>query len=82
MTKRRRTELGAAVDAALSRSGKWQHHLAHEIGQSASYVSQVLNGRKRPSAQWVDLVADSLKLNDKQRHELHLKAARQLGFKL
>lgn len=80
--KKQRTELGTAVNTALSRSGSTQLELAGNLEQSPSYVSQVLRGKKRPSAQWVDLVADTLKLNEKQRHELHLKAARQLGFKL
>jgi len=80
--RKSRTELGDAVERALGRAGRHQQQLADDLGQSASYVSQVLRGKKRPSAQWVDLIADTLNLNDKQRHELHLKAARQLGFKL
>jgi len=80
--KKQRTELGTIIDKALSRQGVQQNELAASLSQSPSYVSQVLRGNKRPSALWIDLVADTLKLNDKQRKELHLKAARQLGFKL
>jgi len=80
--KKQRTELGTVIEHALSKQGVQQNELAASINQSPSYVSQVLRGNKRPSAQWVELVADTLKLTEKQRKELHLKAARQLGFKL
>lgn len=82
MTKRQHTELGVSIVTTLRRQGRLQRQLAADLNQTSSYVSAVLKGRKSASAQWIDLVANALELNEKQRRELHLKAARQLGFKL
>jgi HD-GYP domain-containing protein (c-di-GMP phosphodiesterase class II) len=48
----------------------------------AAYVNQLITGHKKPSPEWVDLIADTLKLSPEQRQALHVAAAKQHGFKL
>lgn len=73
---------GFSVCAALDKAEMSQADLARSTQQSASYVSHILTGRKPPSAEWVELIADALNLSSSQRAELHYKAAIRNGFKL
>jgi transcriptional regulator with XRE-family HTH domain len=76
------SHFGASVSKSLAEARMTQTEVAERIGSSTSYVNQMLTGRKRPSPQWVDLIADTLKASDRQRVELHRAAAKDYGFKL
>ena len=85
MTSRRSkydTDFGASVSKALAGARLTQSGLAERTGQSPAYVNQVITGRKRPSPQWIDTIADALDLSDRERVRLHREAARAQGFKL
>ena len=62
--------------------GTSQRALASATGRHPSYITQTMNGTKSVSPQWADLVADVLKLPEKERVKLHRAAASDHGFKL
>ena len=59
-----------------------QRELADRVGASPSYLNQVMTGRKKPDADWANLVANALGFQDEQRKRLHYAAAKDLGFDL
>lgn len=59
-----------------------QNALADNLDISSAYISSVLNGKRNPSAQWVDLIADTLQVTPERRVEMHRAAARDLGYRL
>jgi len=73
---------GASVSAALAERRLSQADLAEALGRSPAYLNQTMTGTKPASAEWADLVADTLKLSRVKRAELHAAAARDHGFKL
>jgi cyanate lyase len=73
---------GASVSVALAEARMTQTELAAKTGRSTAYVNQLITGHKKPSPEWVELIADTLKLAPEQRRALHEAAARQHGFKL
>jgi len=72
--KRRRTkrdtEFGASVSSALAEARITQPELASAIGKSVAYTNQVITGRKAPSEEWVNLVADCLRLSEEGRRKM------------
>ena len=72
---------GASVSVALA-DRMTQTDLAAKTGRSIAYVNQLITGHKKPSPEWVELIADTLKLSPEQRQALHIAAAKQHGFKL
>ena len=56
-----------------------QTELAAKTGRSTAYVNQLITGHKKPSPEWVDLIADTMKLSPKDRQALHVAAAKQPG---
>ena len=73
---------GASVSTALAEARMTQTELAEKTGRSPAYLNQVITGRKKPSAEWADLIANTLNLSPEQRQQLHFEAAKQHGFKL
>jgi len=59
-----------------------QLDLTKAVGKHPAYTNQVLTGGRRPSPEYVDLVANALGLSDKERVALHRAAAHDHGFKL
>jgi len=43
-----------------------QTDLAAKTGRSTAYVNQLITGHKKPSPEWVELIADTLKLSPEQ----------------
>lgn len=84
----RRSKFGEEVEPYLEKSGTSQSQLAHSIGTargaavSTAYVNHTLTGVKKPNAEWADLVADVLNLDNAERQRLHTAAAIDNGFKL
>ena len=66
------------MSVALAEARMTKTELAAKTGRSTAYVT----GHKKPSPEWVELIADTLKLSPEQRRDLHVAAARQHGFKL
>jgi cyanate lyase len=77
-----RTEFGTALSVQLARRRMTQSDLAHSVGRSPSYTNQVMSGRKGASPQWVELVADTLRLSKADRRRLHFAAAKDHGYRL
>ena len=82
MTGRKRydTEFGASVSTALAEAKTTQNQLATDIGASPSYLNQMMTGRKVPTPKWVNLVADTLRLQEDRRKMLHSAAAKDAGY--
>jgi len=59
-----------------------QSDLAESLGRSPSYTNQVMTGRKGASPEWVELVADTLRLSKADRRKLHFAAAKDQGYQL
>jgi cyanate lyase len=73
---------GTAVADALAERQMSQLDLASSLGKSLAYTNQTLTGRKSASPQWVNLVAEALRLSSTQRAELHRAAARDQGYEI
>ena len=73
---------GAAVNAALTERRMSQYELAEAVGKSRAYTNQTMTGRKSASPQWVNLVAETLKLSAKERVALHRAAAKDQGYEI
>ena len=76
------TAFGATVGSALTASNLSQAVLATGMKTTSAQVTHLLRGYRKPSPKWVDLIADTLDMSEDERRDLHLKAARQYGFKL
>lgn len=75
-------DFGALVGKFLAEAHISQSAAADKTNISQPYFNQILNGLRRPNPHWIDIVAANLRLNKDRRRELHLSAARDLGFKL
>lgn len=84
MPRRRRSTsaFGAAVNDALTERRMSQHELADALGKSPAYTNQTITGRKSASPQWVNLVAQTLKLSADERVALHRAAAKDQGYEI
>lgn len=76
------TAFGASVSHALAEANLTQVDLAQLTGNSVSYVNQTLTGLKTPSPEWVDIVANTLKLQADMKTKLHQSAAKDAGYKI
>jgi ribosome-binding protein aMBF1 (putative translation factor) len=76
------TDFGTSISVALSQARLTQRSFANSIEQSASYVNQIITGRKAPSPRWVEKASDVLSLSSDARQELHILAAKMRGFRL
>ncbi|MBL8552434.1 MAG: helix-turn-helix transcriptional regulator [Hyphomonadaceae bacterium] len=56
--------------------------MAKAAGSSQPYLNQVVRGERKPSADWLDLVADTMELTDEERAKLHRAGAKDQGFKI
>jgi cyanate lyase len=73
---------GAAVSTLLAARRMSQADLAQAVGKSHAYTNQTLTGRKSASPEWVNLVAETLRLSPKQRGTLHRAAAKDQGYEI
>lgn len=76
------TEAGEALSALLSARGVSQYAVAKTSNTSQSYLNQVANGARLPSAGWLETISQALDLSDEERAALHRAAARSHGFKI
>lgn len=81
-TKAKYSNFGSTVSQSLTVRATSQTSLAKGMGTSASYLNQTMTGRKTPTAQWADLVADVLNAPEHERQRIHAAAALDNGFKL
>jgi hypothetical protein len=75
-----RNEFGAALAVSLAERRMSQLDLATASNRSPSFTSQVMNGRKGASPEWVNLIADTMNLSKQERQKLHAAAARDRGY--
>ena len=59
-----------------------QSDLAQAVGKSPAYTNQTMTGRKHASPEWVNLVAETLNLSQKERVVLHRAAAKDQGYEI
>lgn len=76
------TEAGEALTAVLSARGVSQYAAAKTSNTSQSYLNQVANGARLPSALWLETISAALDLSVEERAALHRAAARSHGFKI
>ena len=76
------TSFGASVSNTLAGANLTQTDLATMTSRSPAYVNQTLTGRLKASPEWVNLVADALKMKEQQRLNLHRAAARDAGYEI
>ncbi len=72
----------STVSTVLDSRGMSQTALAQAVGTSTAYVNHLMTGYRRPTANWADLVANALGVDEGTRKAMHLAAAKDLGFKL
>ena len=82
MEKKPSTEAAAALGEILSERGVSQYRVSKLSGLSQPYVNQVATGRRRASAEWIEVVANALELTPQERERLHRAAAKDHGFKI
>jgi transcriptional regulator with XRE-family HTH domain len=76
------SETGEALKASLAARGLSQYAAAKAAGTSQGFLTQVANGERLPSAEWLDVVATALNMKPRERGRLHRAAARSHGFKI
>lgn len=82
MARRFETNIGRSLTSLLAERGETLSKLADDLQVSPSYVSQVARGQKRPTAKWLDIVAETMALSPEQTQELHTAGALDAGYKL
>ena len=84
MTRRSKynSEFGTSVSSALAEADLTQNQLASLIHRSPSYLNQVMTGRKKPDAEWANIVASALQMQREQRVNLHYAVAKDIGLDL
>lgn len=82
MVKQANTLFGISTLCLIKNKGITQAGLARATGVSNAYANHLLRGRKVPSPEWVDLIADVVGATKEQRNKLHWAAARSAGYKL
>lgn len=73
---------GAALNDQLSKRQMRQSDLARATGVTSTYINRLASGYASPSPEWVDLIADTLKLQKRERGRLHAAAARSRGYRI
>lgn len=84
MTSRseKRSLFGRELDLRLDEKGMTASGLAEAVDSPQPYVSQLMTGVRKAQPEWIDLVADAMKLTSEQRAALHHAAALDHGFRL
>lgn len=82
MASNSKTEAGKLIRGYMTSTNTSQTAFAEAVGKNAKYVNHLVTGHRRPSPEWVDIVATGLNLSDDERSKLHLAAAKDHGFKI
>lgn len=67
---------------SLDAKGVSQTDLAQRVGTAPSYANQWATGKRVPSPEWINLIADTLGLQKAERTRLHYAAAKDAGYEL
>lgn len=51
-------------------NAKLLYDMANELGVSSAFLSKVENGKAKPPAEWIDIIANNYKLNVNEKQEL------------
>lgn len=76
------TNVGLVLSDLLRKRDLSQAGLGRMTGTQPAYVNQQMTGRRTPGAEWIELVANTLKLAKTERQKLHVAAAVDNGFKI
>ena len=82
MKKQSKTRFGTLYQECLRRHDMTQSSVAKVTGNSRSYVSQVIVGKKSAGPNTVDSMANAIDATDGERRELHRAAASDAGFRI
>lgn len=80
--KRPVTNFGSSVSNTLTELNLTQSDLSRKLGKNPVYVNHIMTGYRKPSPEYVDLIATALNLNRRDRIKLHKAAATDHGWKL
>ncbi|EYD75336.1 hypothetical protein Rumeso_03096 [Rubellimicrobium mesophilum DSM 19309] len=76
------TETAQALGEILAGRGLSQYRAAKMAETSQPYLNQVATGRRKASAEWIDLIANALDLSPEESERLHRAAAKDHGFRI
>lgn len=76
------TNFGRSVSSTLADLDLTQNKFSERLGKNPKYVNHIMTGYRKPSPEYVELVADVLNLSPEERAKLHRAAALDHGFKL
>lgn len=62
--------------------GTTQGELARYCGFSPTHLSDIKNGNRRPTVDFINKLCLALELTEKEKRELHEAAARDRGFEV
>lgn len=82
MVRRTTSNVGATLSRYLIERGITQSVAASSSGTSKPYLNQIITGHRKAAPEWLDLIADTLKLSRLDREKLHRAGALDHGFKL
>ena len=82
MKKSSRTKFGTLYKKCLKRHDMTQSSVAKTTGNSRSYVSQVIVGKKLAGPDTVESMAKAVNATDQERRELFRAAADDAGFQI
>jgi hypothetical protein len=68
------TDFGASVSSSLAEARMTQIDLAAATNRSVAYTNQVITGRKPPTEEWVNLVANCLNLPVEKKQQMLVQA--------
>ena len=80
--KARDNEFGALVSQIITSERTNRVDVADKIGVSLPYLASMMSGSRRPTALYVDLIADVTNAPDDVRVNLHQSAAKANGFRI
>jgi DNA-binding Xre family transcriptional regulator len=80
--RKTKTAFGYQLYRHLDSRGITASALADAVGVTGATVSHFNTGERKPNADWVDLICNTLELSTWDRAVLHQAAARDCGFKI
>lgn len=83
MTSRSNSKIaGEAIAASLEARGLSQYEAARFTGTSQPLLNQIVNGRRLPSPEWLNIMATTLEMTVEERAKLHRAAAKAHGYEI
>jgi len=79
---RKLTNFSSSASSLLAELNLTQNELSRRINKNPRYINHIMRGRRNPSAEYIDLIANTLNLSEEDTVRLHRAAAKDCGYKL